>query len=76
MMEYVSGPRTGSCYTPGIVDADAFVFELATSKLLGSGKIFAKTPASASLKPSTEESELETMLGKAVDEALKDELSR
>lgn len=67
---------SGSSYTPGIVDADAFVFELATSKLLGSGKIFAKTPPNASLRPSTAESDLETMLGKAVDEALQAEFSR
>lgn len=66
---------TGSSYTPGIVDADAFVFELATTKLLGSGKIFAKTPPNASLRPSTAASDLETMLGKAVDEALKAEFS-
>ena len=66
---------TGASYTPGIVDADAFVFDVAAGKLLGSGRIFAKTPLNAVLKPSTAESELETMLGKAVDDALKAEFT-
>jgi len=61
-------------YTPGAVDADAFVFDLSNGKLLGGGHVSAKTPPSATINPSTAESDLETMLGDAVDKALIDEL--
>lgn len=64
----------GDEYTPGVVDVDAFVFDMNDSSLLGGAHISARAPKTAEVNTRTATSDLETMLGKDVDEQLHDKL--
>ena len=52
---YETAVVAGDTYTPGKVDANAYVFDMKTGELLGGGRITAKTPPSITTKSSTAE---------------------
>ena len=72
---YQTAEVSGSEYTPGKVDAAAYVFDMSNGELVGGGRITAKTPSSITTKSSTAESDLNDKLGQAAFESLATELN-
>ena len=72
----VETPKTGATtYTPGSLDADLFVFDLSNDKLVGGGHIVVKMDGVGTLDSKSAQNELDDAFGKAVDSAIRTELS-
>lgn len=65
---------SGSSYTPGRLEADAYVFDLTDGELIGGGYVSAKTPESLETKSSNAEYELREKLAASAFESLSDSL--
>ena len=66
---------SGSTFTPGRVDATAYVFDMSNGELIGGGHITAKTPDSITATAHLAEYELNEKLGGAVWDSVVDELN-
>lgn len=65
---------SGSSYTPGSIDADAYVFDLSDGELIGGGRVTGETPDSFSTKSSNPENDLAEKLGASTFDSLAEAL--
>ena len=72
---YQRAEVAGDSFTPGKVDATAYVFDMKTSELIGGGHIVASTPKSITTKSSTAENDLNDKLATAAFESIVQELN-
>jgi hypothetical protein len=72
---YRAAVVSGDTFTPGNIDATAYVFDMKNGELLGGGRVTAKTPSSITSKSSTAERELNVKLGEEAFDSLADALN-